>query len=305
MEERINILEKIGLKRIAIIVGIIFLVIIIYSVSVLISRIGKILVKVEYAPFAATVTINDIKLSNHAENYITPGEYHLKVEFENFETLEKEIEITEDTLFLAGALRAANDLGEAYVSSHQEEFVVIKNYADGVNGGDNERFFKIYPLLASFPITDPHYTIKYKLSEESKPIINVAVGTAYRQMAIYKLLDIMNDKDFETYDIYFDNLENPFAGTFEPNDETDPIKFIEKGFSNTGIDLNVNDGKQEGQYYSAYIRYFYQTYISIIYRVVLIQDSNGWRLVADPYPLLTTSNTPEVPLAILNRVNSL
>ena len=111
MDNRVNLLEKINIKKTAAAIGIIFLLIIIYSVSVLISRIGKVLVKVQYAPFAATVMIDDIRLSNNSENYIAPGKYNLVVEFENFETLEKEIEITENTLFLAGALRATNDLG--------------------------------------------------------------------------------------------------------------------------------------------------------------------------------------------------
>lgn len=305
MENRINLLEKIDFKKVATTIGVIFLLIIVYSVSVLISRIGKIPVKVQYAPFAATVRIDDIKLSNNAENYIAPGKYNLVVEFENFETLEKEVEVTDNTLFLAGALRAANDLGEEYISSHQEEFVIIKNYADGVNGNDNERFFKSYPLLASFPITDPHYTIKYTLSGESKPIIDVAVGTAYRQAAVHKLLSIMSDEDFGVYDIHFENLENPFAGTFELNSSADPVEFIKKGFSGTNINFTVNSGEKDGEYYYAYIRYFYQTYISIIYRIVLKRDGESWQLSADPYPLLTTTNAPDIPLYILNKVNAL
>ena len=159
--------------------------------------------------------------------------------------------------------------------------------------------------MASFPIIDPHYTIDYTLSEESKPIIDVAVGAAYRQAAVYKLLNIMNDEDFGIYDIYFENLENPFAGIFKPNNSTDPVEFIKDGFSNAGVDFTVNGGKEQNDYYYAYIRYSYQTYISIIYRIVLIRNGESWRLSADPYPLLTTTNTPDVPLYILNNANSL
>ena len=310
MEKRSNIFEKIGPKRIAIFLGIVFAIIIIYSVATLLARIGKVPVKIEYAPFASTVKLNDTRMRNNAENYITPGKYTLTVEFENFESIEKEVEITENTIYLAGSLKPINSLGEEYMASHQEEFNIIKRQADEVNSAANKKFFETYQLLVDFPIVDPQYTISYTLSDESKPIINVAAGTAYRQLAVHKLLSIMSSEDFGLYDIFFENLDNPFTDTFKNNQESDPAEFIKKGFSDTGIDFSVNEDKKREDdgyedYYYAYIRYFYNTYISVIYRIVLVKDGNSWKLAANPYPLLTTANTPEVPLEIINRVNSL
>ena len=53
--------------------------IIIYSVSTMIYRSGKVAVNVVYAPFAATVKINGEKIGNNDTYYIVPGDYRLRL----------------------------------------------------------------------------------------------------------------------------------------------------------------------------------------------------------------------------------
>jgi len=68
--------------------------------------------------------------------------------------------------------------------------------------------------------------------------------------------------------------------------------------------VTVDDSMSDDYYYT-YLRSYYDGFVSVIFRLVLARDSNGWKLIADPYPLLTSFNTPEVPLDILNKVNRL
>ena len=304
-EPLIKITEKINLKKILIGFGIVIAMIVIYSVVMIVVRIGKVPVKIQYAPFAATVVLGENEMRNNAENYVTPGVYDLRVEFENFEAIEKEIEITEDTVFLVGALLAINDEGERYVSEHQDEFVVVKDYADGVNGSDMERLIETYPLLGDLPYTDPYYILDYTLTEESRPVITISVGLGHRAIAINKLISMWGENGAEIYDVKILDLENPYEGKFVENNERDPKKFLEVGFASAGLDFEVGGGTEDGDYYYAYLRYYFQTYIGVIYRVVLRRSDSGWRLVADPYPVLTAVNTPDIPLDILNKVNGL
>ena len=304
-ESAVNIVEKIDLKKLLIGFGIMIAAVVVYSVIILATRIGKVSVRIQYAPFAAKVVLGDNEVRNNAENYITPGVYNLRVEFENFKTLEEEIEVTENTVFLVGALQAANDEGEKYISEHQDDFVVVKDYADGVNGSDMERLFEAYPLLANLPYTDPYYILNYTLTEESRPVITISVGLGYRAIAINKLLGMMDDEDVGIYDVQIIDLENPYVGKFVKNGERDPKKFLEVGFADAGLDFEVGGGSEDGDYYYTYLRYYFQTYIGVIYRVVLEQNGNSWQLVADPYPILTASNTPGVPVEILNKANRL
>lgn len=300
--------EKLNVKKILIWLAIIWGIIVLGIVIFYLCTLGKIRVDVEYAPFAAKVTLNDTVIMNHHANYISPGDYHIKVEFENFETYEADVAVDSETQYLFGSLSPANEEGEKYVQDHISEFNVIEGIAGKVANIEGEKQRQTYPIMDSLPIKDPYYTIGYTISDDGALSVTVESSISYRSQAVTRVLELLDEEDFEKYDIKFYNLENPYAENFQPNSATDPNEYIRTGFSSLSGDVanfEIGGGEREGDYYYAYLRYFYKKYIGVVYRVVLKADGDSWQLVADPYPLLTTTNTPGVPRDIIIKANNL
>ena len=295
---------KINKKNAIISLIVIWCLIVLIAIVFFAFTIGKVSVEVKYAPFAAVVKLDDTVIMNNNSNYITPGSYHLKVEYENFETYEGEVTITEETKYLYGKLIPANEDGAIFMNEHNKDFLEIEGIAGKVATEEGVKQREKYPIINELPIKDPYYSIGYNVGED---VLNITVeaSISYRQLAVNKLLEIMDNEDFGKYNIIFYNLGSPYDGRFIENDKTDPVEFIKTGFSGTGVDFTVEGGVREDDYYYAYLRYYYKDYIGVIYRVVLKNDDGSWKLAADPYPLLTSFNTPDVPLEIINKVNDL
>lgn len=321
------------------VVGVILVLIIIFSLVNLLSRVGKIPVEVKYVPYAATVKLNGKKIANNAVNYIESGSYVITVEFENFESTEVNVEINDDVTYLYGVLNPINDAGIEYLNKHSEELSEIQDISDARSGKIKELLWEKYPLLNDLPINDPYYTIDYDMPVSEKelktysPEIIVKASVAYNDLAIAKLLELADDETFGIYDVTFENTNNIYSGKFIDNEATDPIQFIKNGYDGVGFEFEIGTeivlsesgesdnmgwagedgdltdemmgGGEDGDYYYTYLRSCFDTYVGQIYRIVLIRDGAGWRLASDPYLLLTTFNTPDVPLDIINKVNRL
>ena len=295
---------KVNKKNAIISLIVIWCLIVLAVVVYFIFTIGKVSVEVKYAPFAAVVKLDDTVIMNNNSNYIAPGSYHLKVEYENFQTYEGEVTITEETKYLYGKLIPANEDGAIFMNEHNKDFLEIEGIAGKVATEEGIKQRENYPIINELPIKDPYYSIGYNIDEDDVLNITVEASISYRQLAVNKLLEIMSDEDFGKYNIVFYDLDNPFSNSFENNTESNPVNFIKKGFTNVNCDFEVS-GTIDDDYYYGYLRYYYKDYINVINRIVLARDNETWNLAADPYPLLTTFNTPEVPLDIINKVNSL
>ncbi|MBQ2660479.1 PEGA domain-containing protein [Candidatus Saccharibacteria bacterium] len=335
-----KIMDKINFKKALIVIGVIMTVVVIYSVITLLSRVGKVAVDIKYVPYAATVKLDGEVVSNNAVNYIKAGTYNVLVEFENFESAEIEVEITENTKYLYGVLNPINDAGIEYMEKHSEELSEIQDISDALSGKIKEALLEKYPLFNKLPINDPYFTIDYEMPNDLEsidgyvPTVIIDASLAYRELAVSKLLGIADDETFGKYNIVFKNLDNPYAGKFRENNSNDPIEFIKVGYSGVGFDFEVGnagnvlveedvitsergwadedddndaviDDIVSDDYYYTYLRSYYDGFVSVIFRLVLVRNGDGWKLVADPYPLLTSFNTPDVPVEILNRVNEL
>jgi len=335
-----KIIDRISFKKALIVIGATMAVVIIYSVVILLSRVGKVAVDIKYVPYAATVKLSGEVINNNAVNYIKAGTYTVLVEFENFESAEIEVEITENTKYLYGVLNPINDVGIEYMDEHAEELSEVQDISDALSGEIKEILLEKYPLFNELPINDPYFTIDYEVPnglgglDEYVPTVIIDASLAYRELAVSKMLEIADDEAFGKYNIVFKNLDNPYAGKFKENNSDDPVEFIKIGYSGVGFDFEVGstesasveedaitsergwadedddddvtvDDSMSDDYYYTYLRSYYDGFVSVIFRLVLARDSNGWKLIADPYPLLTSFNTPEVPLDILNKVNRL
>ena len=300
-----GIKPKINPKTIVIVGVGIFVAIILYMIGFFIYTAGKVAVDVEYAPYAATVSLNGVAVRNHSNNYLEPGEYQLIVEYENFDKIESTVIVDEETKYLFGSLSPINEAGEEYAKKHQDEFFAVEGIAGTLANIEGEKQREKFPIISKLPVKEPYYTIGYNIEDE-KLNITVESGIAYRQLAVNRVLKLMDDEDFGRYNVVFVELDNPYEGKFKQNDAKDPIEYIKTGFTDIGVDFTVGGGQEEDGYYYAYLRYSFNKYVNVVYRVVLIKDETGaWNLAGEPYPLLTTENTPGVPLEIINKVNKL
>lgn len=274
----------------------------VYAIT-MISRIGKAKVNVLYAPYASTVTLDGKKVKNNAENWIEAGKYHVVVSFENFETLEEDVVIPSEGTTIYGQLTPANEAGEQYMLDHEREFESLSGPAseDAVKLG--EALYERFPIMKKFPVKDPHYTLTYILNEDDSDLKIVVRSTlGYRGLAISKLMDVMTEEELGQYVVEIEDLESPFTGDFAQNNETDPFKYLQKGFGNAISGFYFVAGKLKDGYYYGSIRRDIG-YESDFYRFILKQTNTGWTLCGKPYPVLTPLNTDGAPTKLLIRAN--
>lgn len=265
-------------------------------------KVGKVKVQVTYAPFAAKVKIDDQNLRNNATNYIKPGKYNLTVELKDFKTITKEVEITESTTDLYGSLKPANEAGITYQKEHIKEFQAVEGVIGIVANKEGASQREKWPIIAKLPIKDPHYTLGYSVPDIEHLVINVYSSVAYRGLALNKLMTIITKDDLALYDIEVKDLVNPYSGPIQ-NSETDPLNYIRKSFPN--YSFTVGGGKAGGDYYYCFLR-AQRDGAPEIFRAVIQRNENGnWHFAGTPYPILTTTNTPNVPVDILYNANKL
>lgn len=265
-------------------------------------KVGKVEVQVTYAPFSAKVKLDDQTLKNNAKNYIKPGKYTLTVENENFKSVTKDVEITEETTDIYGSLKPSNEAGTKYLNEHIKEFYAVEGVIGARANKEGLTQREKWPIIGKLPIKDPHYTLGYSVPDVDHLVINVYSSVAYRGLALSKLMSIISKDDLALYDIEVKDLVNPYVSPVE-NSETDPQAFIRKAFPN--YSFTIGGGRTEGEYYYAFLR-AQRDGGPEIFRVVLRRENgNTWRFAGTPYPILTTANTPNVPVDILYSANKL
>lgn len=276
--------------------------IIVWAIAHFIYINGKVKVMVSYAPYEATVKIDDIKLKNNAHNWIAPGKYHLTVEMKDFDTLSGEVTVTEDTKRLYGHLLANNDEGKKYAKEHIKDFQDVEGIAGEVAAEDGAKQREQWPIITVLPVKDPHYTIGYSMPDLNTVNVTVTSSLEYRGLATNKLVKIMDAKDLEKYDVIYNDLKNPYEKAVA-NKEAKPDKYLIAAFPNYKFTVKGKMSSDE-KYYGAFLRHLNGN-VSEIFRVVLIKDGNSWKLAGTPYPFLTTKNTPDVPSDFLQKINEM
>lgn len=299
IEKRRSLSIKIAIAAVAVlIVG----AVVSYCITMA-SRAGKAKVIILYAPYASTVKIDGNKVSNNAENWIVPGKHQITVAFENFSSIDKEVEIPNEGTTLFGQLVPTNDAGRQYMLEHSREFDSIQGPASSSASEYGDKLYKRFPIMKKFPVKDPHYTLTYILNEDDSDLKIVVRSTlSYRGLAIDKLMEVMTAEEIEQYDVEIEDIESPFAADFAENNETDPFKYLQKGFGNAMNGFYFVRGKEEGGYYYGAIRRDIG-YDSDFYRFILKRSGSSWQLCGKPYPVLTSTNTGGAPAELLFKVD--
>ncbi len=290
---------------IVIIIGsILFLAIITFAIIQLIGRIGKVSVNVSYAPFIAEVTANNVKLKNNTTNYLAPGEYQVTVSSPNFETLQETVTIKEDTTDIYGMLGPNTEEGQRIYDKYQDDFLEVQALYGKASIAEGEAQRKEWPILSFLPQNNILYSLGYIL-ENNSLTITVRSSNTYLDSALDELFSLAQaPQTIATYDVKLTDFPNRLTN-FVKNTDTNPIEYLRTGYKHIP-ELSIQTGQQNGEYYYTTILVgSEEDYMQVTYRAILKKIENSWELTSTPYPVVTTTNHPDIPLEILNLTNSL
>ncbi len=289
-------------KIVLAIVAFFFVFAIIYSVITLINRIGKVKTIVKYAPYSATVMLNDVPVANNATVWLLPGEYNLKVEYNHFDSYSDTITISEDSNAIVGVLNPSDSEGEDYLSKHEREFVDAEGKVGSTLSQQGAKLKEKYPILNYLPINNSLYSISYQYDDNDKPVVNVKADPENLDIAIEKL-KLLKDVNLIDVNLVF-HTPTEFSD-YNENAEEDPVAFIKAAFGLTDKYV-INAGKYNGDYYytSFYINDYNRALDYAHYRIILKKQKTGWSAITTPQPLFTKYNTDKIPEKILTATNS-
>ena len=287
----------------AIVVALLLIVLlIIYVIIIYASRIGKIPIKIKYAPFNAIVIIDGEKIQNNTEQYITPGEHTVDVSLDNFDPLEQKVILSEDSKYLFGYLYPNTADGEKIREEHVKDYQEIESISSYVANmvGEKERTQK--PILKHLPFKNSLFSIGYTYDESDNFIVTIQSSNTYLSSALEKLKEFDSVENLSKYNIQITNF-NSTLNPFINNDQTDPQKYLEQGFSNYS---SIQKGSQIGDYYYTNITTGSQDeYNLLLYKILLKKEKSSWELIGSPYPFLTIYNTDSsVPLEVIVEANN-
>ncbi len=295
-------------KIIAIALGLIFIVAIIYSLSILIYRHGKIAVVTKYAPFTASVKVNGEAIKNDAVNYLVPGEYKVEVSLEHFDSAQSTVEISENKKHIIGSLNASDSEGESITDGRQADFLEVEGIFGDLAVQANAARRAANPILKYLPINKVLYSISYQGQDDGSFRVIIKSNYTYQDVAVARLYELPEEVVPSEYYIKFgDDYYDPFYSELVASDANNGSIFVEESFADFLDDFDIVSPTRLGDYFIAALRRkggeatgFYETY-----RVVLHRENNSWKLLAKPYPIMSQYNAAGVPIDVLEKVNQL
>lgn len=153
-----------------------------------------------------------------------------------------------------------------------------------------------------------NFILDYSYTMNGSLILSMSSPQVSIDQAAGILTDIATIADqgsIAEYNIQFtyQDFIDPFR-QFKSNNHSNPTTFLTDGYNMEN--LQINNGVTENDYYYTTLTIGTADNRNLAtFRVVLKKDEVSWKLVSQPYPILTQTNTPNVPLNILNSVNSL
>ena len=273
-----------------------------------INHADKLEINIAYAPFAATVTIDDSKVKNNHKAWLTPGKHHVKAELDGFSAIEEDIEVDSFTQNIYGMLTANTPEGEELAKKYAADFYKIEEYASIESTNQAKREQSQFPIIKHLPINNSIFSIGYQFQDQGQELtVNISTTEPYLNSAIEKLKTLAETKSLAEYNIVIKSPDNQLANQAASNATTSPKEYLEQSYANIEADqLRVNEGLIVGDYYYTTITTGIAEHYNVVtYRVVIKRTSSGWKLCSTPNPILTIYNTPDVPLEILNAANAL
>lgn len=152
------------------------------------------------------------------------------------------------------------------------------------------------------------YNINYFYTAQNSLVITVSSIPTYLDSAVDKLktyVDLAENGTIAEYNIQFNiqDFTNPFE-SFQSNNNSDPFTYLQTGL-NSSPNATINQGTRLNEYYYTTISITSDSNSQpMTLRALLKQNGISWTLVSNPAAILTTANTPNVPVDILNLANN-
>ena len=291
-------------KLIAGVVVAAFVLVIFYAISVSIQRAGKIKTLVKFAPYTATIKLNDTRIANNATVWLEPGDYHLTVNLdEHFESYQEEIVIDTDNHSIFGTLMSIDDEGHKYADRHRSEYLEAEGLISTMLNDEGDRLRKQYPILNYLPVNNSLYSISYEEAEDYHPIIHIKTDLENLDVAVAKLQSF-EGIDISTLDLVFD-LASPL-GEPKTNPLQNPIEFIKAAY-NLSDNYKILQKEKTDDFFCGiiYISNYEEDFDYAHYRIVLKKGTdNNWSIPFAPQPLFTANNTKDLSAEQINIINS-
>ncbi len=295
-------------KILALAVGVAFLVIILYSVVTVFSRMGKVRVNIEVAPFVAEIKLNGEKFENNSTVYLEPGVYDMVAELEHFETLEEEFEITEESEYIYGVMKYSDDEGKAIYDSYTNDYATVEGIIGGVLTDEGEKLRENDPILNYLPYNMKSYTLSYHTKDDGQLLININAKQIYLETAIKQLYSFDDSISVAKYEIkILSEVDTDWKTiSFVENSNVDATEFIISGYGSV-LDEYEIETMEIGDYIGVKMikeapdDWLYQ----YVYRTILRKDGNSYKMLAAPYPILCVYDVMDVPSDVLDAINKM
>ena len=222
----------------------------------------------------------------------------------NFETLQETVTIKEDTTDIYGMLGPNTEEGQRIYDKYQDDFLEVQALYGKASIAEGEAQRKEWPILSFLPQNNILYSLGYIL-ENNSLTITVRSSNTYLDSALDELFSLAQaPQTIATYDVKLTDFPNRLTN-FVKNTNTNPIEYLRTGYKHIP-ELSIQTGQQNGEYYYTTILVgSEEDYMQVTYRAILKKIENSWELTSTPYPVVTTTNHPDIPLEILNLTNSL
>ena len=291
-------------KLIAGVVVVAFILIITYAITVSIQRSGKIKTTVKFAPYTATVKLNETRIANNSTVWLEPGDYHLTVNLdEHFESYQEDITISADFHSIYGTLAPTDTEGEQYAERHRTDYLEAEGLVSAMLNQEGDVMRKKYPILNYLPVNTSLYSISYEEAEDLHPIVHIKTDLENIDTAIAKLKSF-SGVDISALDLVFD-YESPFQNPNQ-NPIQNPADFIKAAY-NLSDNYVITEKEKTDNFYCAtiYISDYKEDYDYAHYRIILTKNKdNNWEVPFAPQPLFTSYNTKDLSAERINTINS-
>lgn len=165
------------------------------------------------------------------------------------------------------------------------------------------------PIINYLPYEEG-FTLDYSYAMNGSLIISINSPQASLDQAVGILTDLARLAEHGTvseYNIQFtyQDFSYPFQNPGNSND-SNPKSFLSSIYNDVET-LQVGNGAViDDYYYTTLIIGTTENRDLATFKVILKRNGSSWELLSQPYPILTTSNTPKnIPLDILNTANNL
>ncbi len=165
------------------------------------------------------------------------------------------------------------------------------------------------PIINYLPYEEG-FTLDYNYAMNGSLIISISSPQASLDQAVGILTDLARLAEHGTvaeYNIQFtyQDFSYPFQNPGNSND-SNPKSFLSSIYNDVKT-LQVGNGAViDDYYYTTLIIGTTENRDLATFKVILKRNGPSWELLSQPYPILTTSNTPKnIPLDILNTANNL